>query len=253
MGDPRKTRKHFKRPLKIWSKANIEREKALKVGYGLKNKREIWKTETLLRKKRHSARSLLALPLEKRIKRENELLGSLSRLGILSDKAVLDDVLTLNVESFLERRLQTLAWRKGLANTAVQARQFVVHGHVAIDGKRVTAPSYLVSAEEESKIGYYAGKKMVLKPAEKDVKKAAGKKESVKEAFEAAKPEEPEQNAANVLEAIRAVRKQAKGKGEKPEGKEAEKAVEEEAEEGSASGEEDSKKKPAAEGKGVSE
>ena len=222
MGDPRKTRKQFKRPLKIWSKAGLEREKVLKVGYCLKNKREIWKAETLLRKKRHNARSLLALPLEKRIKRENELLGSLSRLGILSAKAVLDDVLTLGVESFLERRLQTLVWRKGLANTAGQARQFVVHGHIAIDGRRVTAPSYLVSAEEEAKIGYYAGKKMVLKPAEKDVKKTAEKKESVKEAFEAAKPEEPEQNAVDVMEAVRAARKQAKapGEGKKPEGKE---------------------------------
>ena len=221
MGDPRKTRKQFKRPLKIWSKAGLEREKALKAGYGLKNKREIWKAETLLRKKRHNARSLLALPLEKRIKRENELLGSLSRLGMLSAKAGLDDVLTLGVESFLGRRLQTLVWRKGLANTAGQARQFVVHGHIAIDGRRVTAPSYMVSAEEEAKIGYYAGKKMVLKPAEKDVKKTAEKKESVKEAFEAAKPEEPEQNAVDVMEAVRAARKQAKakGKGEKAEGK----------------------------------
>jgi small subunit ribosomal protein S4 len=185
----------------------------------------------MLRKKRHNARSLLALPLEKRIQREKELLGSLSRLGILSGNAMLDDVLTLGVESFFERRLQTIVWRKGLANTAIQARQFVVHGHVAIDGRRVTAPSYLVSAEEEAKIGYYAGKKMVLKPAEKDVKKAAEKKESVKEAFEAAKPEEEQQNAVDVLEAIRAARKQAKAHGQekKPEGGDAEKAVGEEA------------------------
>lgn len=242
MGDPRKTRKHFKRPLKIWSKANLEKEKALKVGYGLKNKRELWKTETLLRKKRHNARSLLALPLEKRIQREKELLGSLSRMGVLSGKALLDDVLTLGVESFLERRLQTMVWRKGLANTAGQSRQFVVHGHIAIDGKRVTAPSYLVSAEEDGKIGYYAGKKMVLKPAEKDVKKAAEKKESVKEAFEAAKPAEPEQNAVDVMGAVRAARKaalaKAEGKGEKAGGKDAEKAVEEEGAEAKAAEEE---------------
>ncbi len=74
MGDPRKTRKQFKRPLKIWDKANLEKERALLQGYGLKNKREIWRIETMLRKKRHSARSLLALPLEERLKREKQLL-----------------------------------------------------------------------------------------------------------------------------------------------------------------------------------
>ena len=112
MGDPRKTRKQFKRPLKIWNTASIAREKILKETFGLKNKREIWKTETSLRKKRHSARSLLALPLEERLKREKELIGSLSRVGILTKDAGLDDVLTLTIESFLESRFQTMVLRK---------------------------------------------------------------------------------------------------------------------------------------------
>ncbi len=205
MGDPRKTRKHFKRPLKIWDRSNIEREKALKETYGLKNKREIWRTETMLRKKRHSARSLLALALEERLKRESNLLRSLARIGLLNEKATLDDVLTLNVESFLERRLQTLVWRHGLANTAKQARQFITHGHIAIAGRRVTAPGCIVTAEQEGKIGYYAGKKMVLKPVAKEKKPAKKKegteaekkgireeaeKKGIREEFEAAKPPE---------------------------------------------------------------
>lgn len=196
MGDPRKTRKHFKRPLKIWDRSNIEREKALKETYGLKNKREIWRTETMLRKKRHSARSLLALALEERLKRESKLLHSLARLGLLNEKATLDDVLTLNVESFLERRLQTLVWRQGLANTANQARQFITHGHIAIAGRRVTAPGCIVRVEQEGKIGYYAGKKMVLKPVAKEKKPAKKKegteaeKKGIREDFEAAKPPE---------------------------------------------------------------
>jgi len=219
MGDPRKTRKKFKRPLKIWDNTNLEREKTLVQAYGLKNKRELWKMETVLSKKRYSARSLLALPLEERMQREQELLKSLARLGMLDEKASLDDVLTLTVESLLERRLQTIVWRKGLANTANQARQFITHRHIAIDGRRATAPSHMVTAEEEKKIGYYGGKKMELAPPEKkDEKKgkAEDKKKTVKEEFEAAKPAEPEVKADDVMAAVKAARaaKKAKEEGE---------------------------------------
>jgi len=217
MGDPRKTRKQFKRPLTIWNTASIAREKILKETFGLKNKREIWKTETNLRKKRHSARSLLALPLEERLKREKELIGSLSKMGILSENAGLDDVLTLTIESFLERRLQTMTWRKGLANTATQARQFVTHGHIAIGGKRVTAPSYMVTADDEKKIGYYGGKKMMLKPVVKETKKDE-KKKTIKEKFEEAKPAEaPVEDTVDVMKAVKEAREkaQAEAKGEK--------------------------------------
>jgi len=65
---------------------------------------------------------------------------------------VLDDVLGLTAENVLERRLQTLVYRKGLAKTLHQARQMVVHGHIAINGRRVTSPGYLVPRDEEDKI-----------------------------------------------------------------------------------------------------
>lgn len=221
MGDPKKTRKHFKRPLKIWDKENIEKEKILKETYGLKNKRELWKAETILRKKRHSARSLLALPLEQRLLREQQLLQSLARIGLLSQKAILDDVLTLGIESLLERRLQTLVWRKGLANTAIQARQFITHGHVAINGKRLTAPGYIVTAEEDEKIAYYGGKKMVLKPVVEDKKKAKKPGETAKE-FEEAKPAEADamagKSAEDVMKAVREARMAKKEKGQESEG-----------------------------------
>jgi len=251
MGDPRKTRKHFKRPLRIWDKANIEREKILKETYGLKNKQEIWKTETMLRKKRNSARSLLALPLEERMKRQEQLLKSLARIGILDAKATLDDVLTLNVESFLERRLQTIVWRKGLANTATQARQFITHGHIAISGKRVTAPSYVIKAEEEGKIGYYAGKKMVLKPPVEEKKK--GKKKTVKDKFEEAKPAEEkpaEISSAETMAAVRAAREKAvkeAEEGKKPEGKEPKAEKKEEGKKEAAGKEKETGKKEAEE------
>jgi small subunit ribosomal protein S4 len=46
----------------------------------------------------------------------------------------------------LERRLDNVIYRLGFATTRAQARQFVNHGHVLVDGRRVTIPSYRVKA-----------------------------------------------------------------------------------------------------------
>jgi small subunit ribosomal protein S4 len=48
----------------------------------------------------------------------------------------------------LERRLDNVVYRLGFARTRPQARQFVNHGHVRVDGRRVTIPSYLVMPGE---------------------------------------------------------------------------------------------------------
>lgn len=44
----------------------------------------------------------------------------------------------------LERRLDNVVYRLGFARTRPQARQFVGHGHILVDGRRVNIPSYLV-------------------------------------------------------------------------------------------------------------
>ena len=44
----------------------------------------------------------------------------------------------------LERRLDNVVYRLGLASTRARARQFVSHGHVEVDGRRVTIPSFTV-------------------------------------------------------------------------------------------------------------
>jgi small subunit ribosomal protein S4 len=49
-----------------------------------------------------------------------------------------------NMLRFLELRLDNVAYRAGWAATRPQARQFVSHGHVSVNGKRVTIPSYRV-------------------------------------------------------------------------------------------------------------
>ncbi len=45
----------------------------------------------------------------------------------------------------LERRLDNVAYRLGLTNSRPLARQMVAHGHLTVNGKRVTVPSYNVS------------------------------------------------------------------------------------------------------------
>jgi len=85
---------------------------------------------------------------------EEELLTRLKKLGIIHENAVLDDVLDLTIEDILERRLQTVVFRKGLAKTMYQARQLITHGHIIIGEKRVTVPSCLVTRNDEEQITY---------------------------------------------------------------------------------------------------
>jgi small subunit ribosomal protein S4 len=54
-----------------------------------------------------------------------------------------------NLIVMLERRLDNAVWRMGVASSRSQGRQFVLHGHVHVNGKKVNIPSYLVSVGEE--------------------------------------------------------------------------------------------------------
>jgi len=160
--------------------------------YGLKNKQEIWKAETTLRKYRGHARELLAKigSDDPQIKKESDqLLMYLERMTILKPNSTLDDVLALNTESVLSRRLQTLTYLKGLASTPNQARQLIVHGHIAVNERKTTIPGYLVTKDEESEIAYTAASPLndMLHPVRPraDFKSVPIKKEG--------KPEEPKE------------------------------------------------------------
>lgn len=154
MGDPKKQRKKYETPRFIWRPDVIQEELRLVGQYGLRNKRELWKNKTMMSKFRGIARSLIGKTPEERRKMEKDLLGRLKKLGIIHETAVLDDVLDLTIEDILERRLQTIVFRKGLAKSIHQARQLVTHGHISIGHQRVTAPSYLVTRPEENDVSY---------------------------------------------------------------------------------------------------
>jgi small subunit ribosomal protein S4 len=158
LGDPKFSRAKFERPSHPWEADRIKAENELLKKYGLKNKKELWRSQYVLRRFRQRARELQARVRtgDKQAEKEREqLLRRLGRIGLLPiEGTTLDDVLALDVEAILSRRLQTLTFLKGLAFTPRQARQFIVHGHVSIAGRRVTVPGLLVSRTEENGITY---------------------------------------------------------------------------------------------------
>lgn len=145
----KRQRKKYERPKKMWDKERIESEKELLKNFGLRKKREIWRAQSLLRKYRRMARELAA---RKDKEKEKVLVEKLVKLGLLPEKSSLDDVLGLTVENILERRIQTIILRKGLATTPKQARQLIIHGKVILNGRKIVYPSYFVERKEEGKI-----------------------------------------------------------------------------------------------------
>lgn len=157
MGRPKFPRKQYDTPLHPWKEERIKSERALIRKYGLKNHREVWKAKTRLRKYRGQARELLAKfgGNDPQVEKEsNQLLLHLTRIGILPQGGTLDDVLALETEHMLSRRLQTLVYQRGLANTSKHARQLVSHGHINIADRCITIPGYIVPKDEENDIGY---------------------------------------------------------------------------------------------------
>jgi small subunit ribosomal protein S4 len=145
----KRSRKKYEKPKRPWDKARLEKEKEILKKFGLKKKGELWRAEAILRKYRRMARELAA---KKDREKEKILIEKLKKIGVLKEGSALDDVLALTVEDILERRLQTIVYRKGLANSIRHARQLIVHGHVKINGRKINYPSYIVPKEEEDKI-----------------------------------------------------------------------------------------------------
>jgi len=153
MGDPKKPRKKWEGPTHPWRKDVLLQELELIGKYGLRNKRELWRAKTFLRKIRNQAREIMGLFPEERIRREKLLINRLYRLGLIpSLDATLDDVLRLTINDILDRRLQVFVYRMGLARSLYHARQLIVHGHILVNGRRVTSPGYMVKREEENNI-----------------------------------------------------------------------------------------------------
>jgi small subunit ribosomal protein S4 len=150
----------YRRPQKPFESQRIKEENELVKKYGLKNKKEIWKTIAKVNYYRGRAKALANKPHEE----QNVLFKKLQALGLKVE--TIADILDLNVEDILRRRLPTIMVQKKLANTPKQARQMVTHKRVKINGKTVNAPSYLVPLSEESKIEVRQKIRKPKKPSE---------------------------------------------------------------------------------------
>ena len=154
MGDIKRQRKKYSTPSHPWQKERIEEEKIILKEYGLKNKKEIWRISSLLGRFKDGAKKIIALKTKQAEKEKIELLTRLAALGLMEKNAKIKDALSLTLKNILERRLQTIDLRKNFAKGIKQARQFIVHGHIIVGEKKVTAPSYLVLKKEEDLVNF---------------------------------------------------------------------------------------------------
>ena len=154
MGDPKKQKKKYRKPLMIWDETLIKEQAKLTEEFGLKNKKEIWKAESKLKSIHDQAKKLIAESTPQSEKESEQLIKKLSSLALIPPAAKLEDILSLTVQDLLNRRLQTLVLKKGLARTIKQSRQFITHNHVSIADQTINIPSYMTKANEELKITF---------------------------------------------------------------------------------------------------
>jgi small subunit ribosomal protein S4 len=172
---PKRKQQKYSRPRKPFDKTRIIEENEIRERYGLKNKREIWKADAAISRIRNMAKKLITKSDEEKV----AFVARLQKRGFKVER--IEDVLALNKEDWLKRRLQTLVHIRKLASTPKQARQFVTHKHIAINDRIVNKPSYQVTLEEEP------GIKLTIVLAEKKTSKS--KIEEVKAEIEEAQEE----------------------------------------------------------------
>ncbi|MBU2576914.1 MAG: 30S ribosomal protein S4 [Nanoarchaeota archaeon] len=193
MGDIKRKRKLFSRPKKRFDRARMDEENILVNRYGLKNKREIWKAKTSVSKMRRRAKELIG----KEIGEQQIFFDKLGKMGLVVRDV--SDVLALTEENLFERRLQTVLFKKKMANTVKAARQLIVHKNVLVDGKVVNIPSFIVTKDLEGKLSLKERKvkKVEEIPVESEVAEVTeeapveeGAGEKVEEVVEEVKEEE---------------------------------------------------------------
>lgn len=155
MGDPRKSRKQFTKPKVPFEGPRILEELEYLGKYGLRNKTEFWKHRSQLGHYRKLIRELRTTSEEERKRVFADVSTKLNKLGLVGENPTFDDVLSLKVENFLDRRLQTVVYKKGLARSIQQSRQMITHGHIIVNGQKTTSPSRLVTTAEEATIAFF--------------------------------------------------------------------------------------------------
>ncbi len=159
---PRRKHKKYNKPRKLFDINVIKEEKNLIKKYGLKNRREVWRANYYIGKLRNIAKGLIKAEEELKI----EFIERQKEKGF--NVNTIADVLALNKEDYLKRRLQSVVFSRGLAKTYKQARQLITHRGVSLNGNKIDSPSHLTTIEEENNLSL---KKMVTKPLLEEDKK----------------------------------------------------------------------------------
>jgi len=145
----------------------------------------------VLSKFRKRARALLTLDEKdpKRIFEGNAVLRRLHRSGVLDEsKNKLDYVLSLKIQDFLERRLQTIVFKKGMALSIHHARVLIKQRHIRVGKQVVNVPSFIVRVDSQQHIDFstnspYGGGKpgrVKRRKTGRAAKKAAGEETAAK-------------------------------------------------------------------------
>ena len=194
MGAPKRNRSKFEKPKERWSLERIKADNSLVTEFGLKNMSELWKVQTEVSRIRRNARELLSGSGSDDVR--ERIIGRLQRLGIVSVGATLDNLLDLKENDILNRRLQTVVYRRGMARSMKQARQLTVHGFISINGKKVNRPGYMVDVESEKALGYYKSIDIAPpKPVSEDAQQ--GEAEAAQGAEQAPAPAQQEGESHN--------------------------------------------------------
>ena len=83
------------------------------------------------------------------------LLGRMVRYGVLgSDEKRLDAVLSLSTQRFLDRRLQTMVYKRNYGKSVHHARVIILQRHIRVGKQLVNSPSFLVRTESMGHINF---------------------------------------------------------------------------------------------------
>ena len=119
----------------------------------------MWRVQITLAKLRKAARELLTLDENdpRRLFEGSALMKRMYKYGLLNENEnKLDYILGLTIHRFMDRRLQTLVYRKGLANSVHQARVLIRQRHIRLGKNLTNVPSVMIRMDQEKNIDYTA-------------------------------------------------------------------------------------------------
>ena len=151
MGSIKKIRKKYSKPAHPWRSVRIEEENQICIDYGIPKKTEIWKTIAKLESYKNQTKKLSSLKTPQAIMEMNNLVGKLKSYNLIQNNTS-DEILGITLKNLLDRRLQTIVFKKNLTKSMKQARQLINHRHILVSNKIISSPSYLVKVSEENSI-----------------------------------------------------------------------------------------------------